>query len=228
MYKRYATYPLSDLDDERWLSLARHIRKRDNLSCRFCGTKGVELHVHHTLYIENKRAWEYPEENLITLCKVCHNNIDHSCVKILKDITHSLQIVVRDRLYKNSKKPNDKLRFNMSGERDDVSKHRQTHMEHNRILELFLDFGIFDYYYCFNNQKKVFMRLSFWKGCCLILYKDGKNYYEDEKELYGSTTTEIITYIIKTYSPYSIDYLSNKIDDEIEKIIDMNERNKNK
>jgi hypothetical protein len=41
----------------------------------------TNLHVHHHYYIKNRKAWEYPDEALITYCGKCHHNI-HQIIKI--------------------------------------------------------------------------------------------------------------------------------------------------
>lgn len=40
-----------------------------------------KLNVHHKVYRENKKAWEYPDNDLITLCWSCHEQL-HKNVKI--------------------------------------------------------------------------------------------------------------------------------------------------
>lgn len=44
------------------------------------------LHVHHQYYQFGKMAWDYPEEALITLCWICHENTHKSAsIPILDD-----------------------------------------------------------------------------------------------------------------------------------------------
>ena len=64
------------LKDKRWKKLANKIRKRDNYTCQKCGSH-EHLQVHHKKYIKNRLAWEYDEENLITLCSECHKKVHH-------------------------------------------------------------------------------------------------------------------------------------------------------
>lgn len=33
-----------------------------------------ELHVHHINYLKGKKAWDYPKNNLTTLCWICHED----------------------------------------------------------------------------------------------------------------------------------------------------------
>lgn len=61
--------------DSRWLSKRTSILERDQYTCIRCGKKCApsELHVHHLNYVRGKKAWEYPDIELITLCKGCHS-----------------------------------------------------------------------------------------------------------------------------------------------------------
>lgn len=46
---------------------------RDNYTCQVCGKKHTRLEVHHIVY--RSQGGTDDEDNLITLCKDCHNNI---------------------------------------------------------------------------------------------------------------------------------------------------------
>ena len=74
-----------DLNDERWKMKREKILKRDGYKCRWCGCID-NLRVHHKYY--NKypdgsrvRAWDYPDDALIVLCRDCHEKY-HSKYKI--------------------------------------------------------------------------------------------------------------------------------------------------
>lgn len=43
-----------------------------------CFIEKISLEVHHSYYIFQKAPWEYPENSLITLCRVCHQ-MEHDC-----------------------------------------------------------------------------------------------------------------------------------------------------
>lgn len=68
------------LTDGRWLRKKNEILERDNYTCQRCGATS-NLQVHHREYLANKKAWEYPNEDLITLCVNCHEN-EHNIVPI--------------------------------------------------------------------------------------------------------------------------------------------------
>lgn len=59
------------LADARWQQKKYEILQRDNFACQKCGAT-TNLNVHHLSYEKGKLAWEYPNENLITLCQDCH------------------------------------------------------------------------------------------------------------------------------------------------------------
>jgi 5-methylcytosine-specific restriction endonuclease McrA len=56
-----------------WEELARSIRKRDGYQCRMWGSRNMELHVHYL--ISRSQGGPDSPENLVTLCKDCHNRI---------------------------------------------------------------------------------------------------------------------------------------------------------
>jgi hypothetical protein len=62
--------------DPRWQKRRLEIMGRDKFTCQECGSTEKELHVHHQHY--NRRGampWEYPDDDLKTLCVDCHKEI---------------------------------------------------------------------------------------------------------------------------------------------------------
>ena len=59
--------------DPKWQKKKSEILLRDNYKCRSCGSEHITLHAHHIFYIEGTDPWDYKDDNLITLCEVCHN-----------------------------------------------------------------------------------------------------------------------------------------------------------
>lgn len=59
-----------------WLRKKHEILERDNFVCSKCLADNYErrLEVHHITYIKGKKAWEYPDYMLVTLCKDCHEH----------------------------------------------------------------------------------------------------------------------------------------------------------
>ena len=68
-YKEQLQHPL-------WQKKRLEIMQRDNFSCRQCGDNQNVLNVHHKKYISGNKPWEYPDEDLITLCETCHSNLE--------------------------------------------------------------------------------------------------------------------------------------------------------
>lgn len=69
--------------------------QRDQFRCRECGDGTSELNVHHKIYIENKKPWEYPDLLLVTLCNPCHKKI-HS---MMSNINSALGLMTSRQLY---------------------------------------------------------------------------------------------------------------------------------
>jgi hypothetical protein len=55
-----------------WQRRRLEIMERDKFSCRFCGDKEHELHIHHVAYLPNLDPQDYQDEHLLTLCHACH------------------------------------------------------------------------------------------------------------------------------------------------------------
>jgi 5-methylcytosine-specific restriction endonuclease McrA len=70
--------------DPRWFVKRRKILERDEHKCQNCKS-GISLEVHHSYY-DNKPAWDYPDESLITLCRSCHKSI-HEIRKTIRDFS---------------------------------------------------------------------------------------------------------------------------------------------
>lgn len=67
IYSEYLKHPL-------WQKLRIEVLERDGFKCRKCGKSigASSLEVHHKQYHPGKRPWEYPPEELISLCRTCH------------------------------------------------------------------------------------------------------------------------------------------------------------
>jgi len=73
----------SDLNEKEWKSVETKIKKRDGYTCRSCGLR-VNLTVHHILP-RDEGGTEIPD-NLITLCRVCHDEIEECGFKTKLEI----------------------------------------------------------------------------------------------------------------------------------------------
>ena len=64
------------LQDPRWLEFREKVFKARGRVCEHCGSIEV-LQVHHPKYIHGKKAWEYSTDEVIVLCKKCHEKEHH-------------------------------------------------------------------------------------------------------------------------------------------------------
>jgi 5-methylcytosine-specific restriction endonuclease McrA len=62
---------LNQLQNIEWVKKRKLIKNRDDNKCNNCENVN-DLQVHHTLYFDNKKLWEYDDLHLITLCRNCH------------------------------------------------------------------------------------------------------------------------------------------------------------
>lgn len=60
------------LRDPRWQRKRLEILERDGWACTFCEATDRTLHIHHRRYQWGKKPWEYADDDLTTLCEVCH------------------------------------------------------------------------------------------------------------------------------------------------------------
>lgn len=72
-----------------WQKKVDEIRQRDNYTCQVCGAQDKQVQVHHTWYNQNLHYWEYPNEQLITLCRDCHEK-ETDLVRRYKEIKSAL------------------------------------------------------------------------------------------------------------------------------------------
>ena len=64
------------LKDPRWQKKRLEILSRDLFACQKCGDTESQLHVHHKRYIKGHDPWQYDDFDLITLCILCHKEIE--------------------------------------------------------------------------------------------------------------------------------------------------------
>ena len=58
-------------------NVRQYVLKRDNYTCRICGCKDAKFHVHH---IETRKTGGNAPDNLITLCKNCHEKLHNGTI----------------------------------------------------------------------------------------------------------------------------------------------------
>lgn len=94
------------LQDVRWLVKRNEILERDDYCCQDC-LRGkdrlspfIKLHVHHRQYINGLMAWEYPNDQLITLCEECHA-LFHGKINDLRSEREKPTFVYGDRKFES-------------------------------------------------------------------------------------------------------------------------------
>jgi hypothetical protein len=80
------------LRDNRWSVKRKKILARDKCKCQECSSRYC-LEVHHLYYVTDKKAWEYPNDVLVTWCNDCHSKWHEE---------H--EIIVRSRVFSEGKK----------------------------------------------------------------------------------------------------------------------------
>ncbi len=62
------------LKDKRWQMRRLYLFERDGWDCTNpnCPDLNAFLQVHHLRYCHGLLPWEYPDEDLVTLCETCH------------------------------------------------------------------------------------------------------------------------------------------------------------
>lgn len=65
---------LEKLQDPRWHHLRGLVLQRDGGACQSCFEAKPEMHVHHLRYVGE--PWESPMDDLMTLCRTCHENVE--------------------------------------------------------------------------------------------------------------------------------------------------------
>lgn len=63
------------LKDPRWQKKRLKILERDGWRCKLCYSTVKTLNVHHLKY--NGKPWEADNDDLITLCKDCHEIVEY-------------------------------------------------------------------------------------------------------------------------------------------------------
>lgn len=78
-------------NNPRWLALKSAVLMIDDHTCQICGQRGGRLEVHHTHYDSLRAYWEYSSEELITLCRKCHEFITNSKRRITREYIRGIK-----------------------------------------------------------------------------------------------------------------------------------------
>jgi 5-methylcytosine-specific restriction endonuclease McrA len=82
------------LSDRRWQIKKSKILERDEYKCQSHNCESGEnsqLQVHHLTYLGNLSPWDYPDDMLITLCKMCHE-LESGRSELEKHLSNTLKM----------------------------------------------------------------------------------------------------------------------------------------
>ncbi len=57
-----------------WQRKRLEVMQRDDFACQSCYGTEATLNVHHKRYVKGRMAWDYPADELVTLCQECHES----------------------------------------------------------------------------------------------------------------------------------------------------------
>jgi 5-methylcytosine-specific restriction endonuclease McrA len=80
------------LKTKEWYQRRSLILKRDQYKCTKCSST-KNLQVHHKAYVIGRDPHEYTDENLVTLCNICHEK-EHRSKDIKEFIVKSLPVYI--------------------------------------------------------------------------------------------------------------------------------------
>lgn len=86
------------LKDPRWQKKRLKIMERDNFTCQFCQSETKTLNVHHLLYHPNADPWEYEDDELLTLCELCHKGIGLLLNRIKRQMSWEVSVCAYEAL----------------------------------------------------------------------------------------------------------------------------------
>lgn len=69
-----------------WQRRRLEILERDGFECQLCFDTETQLHVHHKRYFKGRKAWEYEDEYLITVCENCHHDAHETADELAQAI----------------------------------------------------------------------------------------------------------------------------------------------
>ena len=76
---------LAQYHTKEWYELSKRIKTRDRNTCQMCGRNDKAVSVHHKVYYEERKVWEYSDDELICICDHCHEIVTDSNRSVYKD-----------------------------------------------------------------------------------------------------------------------------------------------
>lgn len=99
-YKRKQTYQRTFRSSALWKRKRAEILERDQYVCRLCLSRGIisnkNLEVHHIVPIKVNQELKLADDNLITVCGLCHEEIEGNkeFIDVCREIIRSRPILV--------------------------------------------------------------------------------------------------------------------------------------
>ena len=87
------------LKHPKWQKKRLEILNRDNWKCTKCGNTETTLAVHHKQYKKGCDPWQYDNDDLITLCEVCHKIIHEPIVQKKVYIAGKIPCIGRENIF---------------------------------------------------------------------------------------------------------------------------------
>lgn len=70
---------------KKWYELSKRIKARDKNTCQMCGRHDKPVSVHHLVYHEERKVWEYNDDELICICDDCHKLLTDASAEMYED-----------------------------------------------------------------------------------------------------------------------------------------------
>lgn len=67
-------------DSEEWRKFSSRIKSTRNC-CECCNRTGITLNVHHLFYNNDRKLWDYKDDEVIVVCRDCHKALHTEMVK---------------------------------------------------------------------------------------------------------------------------------------------------
>lgn len=86
------------LNDPRWQKRKLERYSASDYTCQECGCKTEQLNLHHYEYFKGRMIWEYTDDELVLLCKSCHQELHKYKSELFGVINHMMPHTLREAL----------------------------------------------------------------------------------------------------------------------------------
>ncbi|GAB4300707.1 MAG: hypothetical protein Fur0025_40540 [Oscillatoriaceae cyanobacterium] len=88
--------------------IAPEVHKKFNYICQCCGQRGGQLHAHHVVPVYADESLAYDFDNLVTLCKTCHEDIHQNSKEA--EFAKNYNLIIEPQQWNHKPKSSRKLR----------------------------------------------------------------------------------------------------------------------